>query len=242
MLYNKSYSSFLFFMILTAFLSACTEEREKSPDVFIPKIYQMTGNVLDDIMQDTKEKEMYLVIDVREPDEYNAAHLYYAINISVRDIEKRIGEIDDVKHKNVVVICRSGNRSGKAAQILAKHGFTKIFNAEGMSTYHYTAVTTVTNVRGAQFQDIAAAGTHSILDAREKNDYEVSHLSGALCADIHNISEMLASLPKGKPCAVYCYTGNRSFAIAQKLAAEGYNVVNSLDGVKEYAGFNLIKP
>ena len=241
MTHQKFYSSFLFFMIIATFFTACTEERTAVSGAAMPKIHQMTGNVLDDIVQDEKEKEMHLVIDVREPDEYNAGHLYHAINISVQDIEKRIGEIEDVKHKSVIVLCRSGNRSMKAAKILVKNGFTKVSNAEGMSVYHYTAVTTVANVRGAQFQAIVDAGTHTILDAREKSDYDISHLSGAVYADVRDISSLFTVLSKEKPCAVYCYTGNRSFVVAQKLREAGYTVVNSLDGVAEYESFNLIK-
>lgn len=228
-------------MVIAASFTACTEENKKSHIESAPKIHQMTGNILNDIMQDLKEKEMHLVIDVREPDEYNAGHLYHAINISVRDIEKRIGEIDDFKHKSVIVICRSGNRSMKAAQILVRNGFTKVYNAEGMSTYHYTAVTAAANIRGAQLQAIADSGSHTILDVREKEDYDISHLQGAVYVDIHNLSAGIASLPKDKPFAVYCYTGNRSFTVAQKIREAGYTVANSLDGINEYSSFKLIK-
>ena len=61
----------------------------------------------------------------------------HAINISVQEIESRISEISDWKEKNVIVICRSGKRSRAAAEILVKHGFKKIFDADGVSKYNY---------------------------------------------------------------------------------------------------------
>jgi len=48
-------------------------------------------------------------------------------------------------------------------------------------------------------------------------------------------------LPKDKAIAVYCNTGTKSIEAAKKLEELGYeNVVNSIEGVKEYS-FKLSK-
>ncbi|WP_029410216.1 rhodanese-like domain-containing protein [Treponema pedis] len=216
-------------------VTSCTEDNSKS------KINQMTGEALDKIMSDKKEKEKYFVIDVREPDEYAEGHVRYAVNISVNEIENRIAEIEDLKDKNVVTICRSGKRSQKAAEILEKHGFNKIYNARGVSEYNYTTLTKVANIRGKTLQELADTGLYSIVDARDEKDYTAGHLQGAIHASADTVESKFAELPSDKAVITYCYSGNRSFDVAEKLTAAGYTAINSLDGTKEYGEFKLIK-
>lgn len=220
--------------------SACTAQ-DKNSGTQTSTIMDMTGAELDKIMNDTATKEQYLVIDVREKHEYNAGHVRYAINISLNDIENRLEDISSVKDQNVIVICRSGRRSLAAAEILQKKGFKKLFNAEGVSTYPYTSLTKVTNISGKQMQALVNTGNYSVVDARDPADYAVSHLKGAVSGNADTIAKILPQLPKDKPVLTYCYSGNRSFAVAEKLAAAGYTVINSLDGTNEYPAFELIK-
>ena len=71
-------------------------------------------------------KEGALFIDVRTPEEFASAHHEKSINIPLQEIESRMHEIP--KDKNIVLFCRSGNRSGMAKSILDKNGYTKTFN------------------------------------------------------------------------------------------------------------------
>jgi rhodanese-related sulfurtransferase len=71
------------------------------------------------------------------------------------------------------------------------------------------------------------------LDAREKAEYDVSHIPGALFVgydhfDIH----VLDSIPKNREMVVYCSVGYRSEKIGEKLIAAGYvNVTNLYGGI-----------
>ncbi|AIW89292.1 hypothetical protein JO41_05255 [Treponema sp. OMZ 838] len=221
--------------------NACTAQEGKSDSQGTAEIADMKGAALDTIMNDKAEKEQYLVIDVREKYEYDAGHVRYAINISLNDIGNRLSDIADCKDKNIIVICRSGRRSRAAAEILQKNGFKKLFNADGVGSYSYKSLTKVANVRGKQMQELVNTGSYSVVDAREPADYAVSHLKGAISGNANTVAELLPKLPKDKPVLTYCYSGNRSFALAEKLAAAGYTVINSLDGTKEYSAFELIK-
>ena len=200
----------------------------------------MSGKTLDKIMSDKKEKENYFVIDVREPNEYAAGHVRYAINISVNEIEKRINEISDLKDKNVVVICQTGNRSGHAAKILKMNGFTSVFNAKGMRQYKYTAVTKTPNIRGKDLQKAADDGAYFIIDARDEKDYAEGRLKGAVNITLDTLDKKMSEIPKDRPIAVYCYSGNRSFELAERLTKAGFKAVSSLDGSTEYA-FTMVK-
>ena len=226
-------------VFITLFGVACAKQ-EESGSVKQSGIVDMSGSELDQIMDDKQAKEQYLVIDVREKHEYDEGHVRYAINLSVGDLENNLNYINDLKDKNVVTICRSGRRSRAAAEILHKHGFKKLFNAAGVSTYNYTSLTKVANVRGKQMQELVNTGKYSVVDAREPQDYDAGHLKGAISGSADTIAEKLAELPKERPVLTYCYSGNRAFAVATKLADAGYTVINSLDGTKEYQ-FELVK-
>lgn len=204
------------------------------------KFAEMSGKTLDKIMSDKKEKENYFVIDVREPNEYAAGHIRYAINISVNEIEKRINEISDLKDKNVVVICQTGNRSGHAAKILKMNGFASVFNAKGMRQYKYTAVTKTPNIRGKDLQKAADDGAYFIIDARDEKDYAEGRLKGAVNITLDTLDKKMSEIPKDRPIAVYCYSGNRSFELAERLTKAGFKAVSSLDGSTEYA-FTMVK-
>ena len=204
------------------------------------KFSEKSGKTLDKIMSDKKEKENYFVIDVREPNEYAAGHVRYAINISVNEIEKRINEISDLKDKNVVVICQTGNRSGHAAKILKMNGFTSVFNAKGMRQYKYTAVTKTPNIRGKDLQKAADDGAYFIIDARDEKDYAEGRLKGAVNITLDTLDKKMSEIPKDRPIAVYCYSGNRSFELAERLTKAGFKAISSLDGSTEYA-FTMVK-
>lgn len=219
------------------FGTACGQEKQGGTS----SILAMKGAELDAIMNDKAEKERFFVLDVREKSEYDEGHVRYAVNISLNDLAGKLNYIDDLKDKNVVVICRSGRRSRAAAEILLKNGFKHLFNADGVAMYPYGTLTQIANVRGKQLQELAKTGKYSIVDAREQDDYNAGHLQGAISANADTVSQKAVELPKNKPVLTYCYSGNRSFAAAEQLAALGYTVINSLDGTKEYTGFALVK-
>jgi rhodanese-related sulfurtransferase len=75
-------------------------------------------------------KENFFILDVREPHEYPIANLGAPL-IPVGDLEKRIGELAAQKDSEIVIHCRSGARSQKAALILKNAGFTHVENLAG---------------------------------------------------------------------------------------------------------------
>ncbi|GAC1364273.1 MAG: molybdopterin-synthase adenylyltransferase MoeB [Acidobacteriaceae bacterium] len=75
-------------------------------------------------------KEDVFVLDVREPHEYPIANLGAPL-IPVGDVEKRLGELADKKDAEIVVHCRSGARSQKAALVLKGAGFSNVSNLAG---------------------------------------------------------------------------------------------------------------
>lgn len=72
-----------------------------------------------------------LLLDVREPYEFAETHAPGSTLIPLGQLEARLKEIGAYTNKTVVVICRSGQRSARAAALLAKHGFSAVHNVSG---------------------------------------------------------------------------------------------------------------
>jgi rhodanese-related sulfurtransferase len=72
-----------------------------------------------------------VIIDVREKDEWNTGHIAGAIHIPLSEISNRVAELTKYQNQPVIMQCRSGARSAKAADILAKSGFTNVHNMDG---------------------------------------------------------------------------------------------------------------
>lgn len=71
------------------------------------------------------------IVDVREPHE-NADFNIGGILIPLGNIQTmQIDEIEDLKDKEVICYCRSGNRSGQACMFLDAMGFKKTRNLVG---------------------------------------------------------------------------------------------------------------
>lgn len=71
----------------------------------------------------------YVVIDVREPNEFNDGHVSGALNIPPSSLMAGASELKDIpKNANIIVYCKSGSRSNVAAHILQNLGYTNITN------------------------------------------------------------------------------------------------------------------
>jgi rhodanese-related sulfurtransferase/glyoxylase-like metal-dependent hydrolase (beta-lactamase superfamily II) len=74
-----------------------------------------------------------VLLDVREPDEWEAGHAPDAVFIPMSHVEARLSELEaSVK---TVVVCRSGGRSAAIAQVLTSHGYDAVNLAGGMRAW-----------------------------------------------------------------------------------------------------------
>ena len=70
-----------------------------------------------------------LLLDVREPWEWEAARIEGSRHIPMREVPARLSEIDP--ESDVVAICHHGGRSQQVAMFLEKNGFSKVHNLQG---------------------------------------------------------------------------------------------------------------
>lgn len=86
--------------------------------------------------KDLINNEEVVVLDVRTDDEFKAGHIPNAILIPVQQLADRVDELD--KEQAYLVVCRSGNRSVTASEMLLKDGFKNIYNLDvGMNGWTY---------------------------------------------------------------------------------------------------------
>lgn len=100
--------------------------------LFGKKYKNISGVELNQLLKDSKE---VLILDVRTSGEFKGGHIPKAKNISVQDLRTKIATIENYKDKPVVVYCASGARSSSAASILAKSGFTNLYNLGSVNNY-----------------------------------------------------------------------------------------------------------
>ena len=72
-----------------------------------------------------------VVLDVRDATEYESGHVLNARNIPLGELEARAAELEKHKAKPVIVVCDTGNRSGKAAAALRRQGFKEVLTLSG---------------------------------------------------------------------------------------------------------------
>ena len=69
------------------------------------------------------------ILDVRQPEEWNEIHIPGATLIPLGELAYRVNEVP--KDQEVVVVCRSGNRSQQGRDILLQAGFENVTSMAG---------------------------------------------------------------------------------------------------------------
>jgi rhodanese-related sulfurtransferase len=69
------------------------------------------------------------ILDVRTPQEWDEYHIPGAVLVPLHELPNRLGEVPS--DQDVVVVCRSGNRSAAARDILLEAGFEKVTSMGG---------------------------------------------------------------------------------------------------------------
>jgi len=90
----------------------------KVPEVTAPEVKKMMD-----------ENKPFVLVDVREPHEFQICRIPGSILIPLGEVPKRMNELNSAD--DIVVHCRSGMRSAQAVEFLMKAGFRKIHNLKG---------------------------------------------------------------------------------------------------------------
>jgi phage shock protein E len=81
----------------------------------------------------SRETELYILVDVRTPEEYLGGHIPSALNIPYDAIGTRVPTPD--KDALIILYCRSGARAQSAKQTLDAMGYTRVVNFGGVDKW-----------------------------------------------------------------------------------------------------------
>ena len=125
----------LMIVFMTALLlTGCGQTSSTNPEVAYVNITAEEAKRL----MDTKQS--YIILDVREQEEYDAGHIPGAILIPYTQIDAQAEQMLPHKNQLILVYCRSGRRSKIAAETLVELGYTNIKEFGGILDWPYEIV------------------------------------------------------------------------------------------------------
>lgn len=108
---------------------ATTTVEEPAVSADLSEVLDLADTVNVQTVASVKERDDVIVLDVREQWEYDEGHIPGVVLIPMGDVPNRLDEIPT--DKEVIVTCRSGNRSGQITDFLRQQGFDNVHNMEG---------------------------------------------------------------------------------------------------------------
>lgn len=76
-------------------------------------------------------RDKYIIVDVSDPADYKKCHIPEAVNHPAKTLSKDLKPLDKHKKKNVILVCRMGNKSSSVGKLLLKNGFENVYTLGG---------------------------------------------------------------------------------------------------------------
>ena len=205
-------------------------------------IAEVTSISVEEVYEIIKNNQDYIILDVRTKEEFNEGHLEDAILIPVSELESRLDELP--KDKSIITYCGSGGRSGNAANILVENGFRKVYDMGGILDWQEEGYPVICEeekeevlleiipISVDESYEIFANEDYLFLDVRSLEEYESSHIEGAIHMPVSELEGRLDELPKDKTIIVYCdgVGCSRSGIAAHILIDNGFKEVYDMTG------------
>jgi rhodanese-related sulfurtransferase len=199
-----------------------------------------------------------LVIDARNPEEYDEVHIMNAVNIPVAKLEKDPTLLPTDKKQPIVFYCNGikCGKSKKAAQIAAALGYSNltvyvegmpVWEEKGMSIYAgptYEKKVETSKLKPGELKAMmdSKPATLTIVDVRDKSEYDQGHIPGAINIPVTNFALQSGVLEKDKRIIVYCNSGGRSYNAYRKLQKLAYPNINQVIFADwEFDGLPVVK-
>jgi rhodanese-related sulfurtransferase len=203
-------------------------------------------------------KDAPLVIDARNPEEYDEVHIKNAVNIPVAKLEKDPTLLPADKKQSIVFYCNGikCGKSRKAALFAASQGYSNlmvygegmpVWEEKGMSIYagpNYEKKVETSKMRPRELKALmdSKPATLTIVDVRDKSEFDQGHISGAINIPVENFALQSGVLEKDKRIIVYCNSGGRSYNAYRKLQKLAYPNINQVIFADwEFDGLPVVK-
>ena len=134
---KKNIFNIVLALILIIALGSCINQKsyESVDDIVAEANIHTTGITVEQLKEKYDNGDMILLIDVREPQEFNAGYIPGSVNIPRGVLEFNIAKEKfweeamlymPLPDEEIIVYCRKGNRSILAADVLQKLGYTNV--------------------------------------------------------------------------------------------------------------------
>ncbi|MBN2851777.1 MAG: rhodanese-like domain-containing protein [Clostridia bacterium] len=133
----------IIFTLFLVFLIGCQNTATPINSGESPANSQATATYTSISQKEAKEKidnEDVIILDVREQSEFDEGHLPNALLIPLGTLQKNAESMLPDKNAQILVYCRSGNRSKQGSEILVGLGYTNIYEIGGINTWPYEIV------------------------------------------------------------------------------------------------------
>lgn len=187
------------------------------------------------VTQDKAQKDKILVIDGRAKADYEAGHVLNSVNVEKSNMANMVADLADYKEKPVVIYGSDDNLSKEAGKVLLDNGFKNVSVATGLKDVKDYEFQKFSNITGQTFEKkLGEKANMFVLDIRPEKDLANGFIDGSKHIPLDNLKDRLSEVPKDKEIVVYCNTGTKSVEGAKILKEAGYNVLNVIDGTKEF--------
>lgn len=212
--------------------------------VFLAVAQAMAGSygVIDHVkmkaLVDATERN-FILIDARNPEEYQEAHINGAINIPQKKFDSSLDQLPADKSTMLVFYCNGVKcgKSKKSATRAMEIGYTNVYVfAEGMPVWEelgypfyksadYEKPIETAKMKPADLKALMAdkPDTVQLVDVRDPEEFDEGHIPGAINCPLKDFALQSGILDKKKKVIVYCNAGGRSYKAYRKLMRLGYS-------------------
>ena len=206
---------------------------------------------------DSKAEDL-LVVDARNPEEYQEVHIPRAINVPEKQFAEYKHLLPQDKKARVVFYCNGikCGKSKKAAKKAVEEGYKNILvYAEGMPVWEemnypiyagpdYEKKIETTKLSPQELKALIDKGADdlTIVDVRDEAEFAEGHIPGAINIPVSRFAAESGKLDKKKKIVVYCNSGGRSYLGYRKLMKLSYkNIYQTLFADWKEAGLAVEK-
>src|SRR5262245_9143047 len=179
------------------------------------------------------------ILDVREPDDYAAAHLVGSTNVSLQTRFASWAGALLTPARPIVIVAPPG-REHEAAVRLGRIGFDNVLGhlGDGIDAAR-SRPDVVRHTRRVTGAELAREKPSTLVDVRFPGEWAQGAIPGAVHIPLDQLEERLAEIPRDGRVAVYCQSGLRSSTAASLLEQAGFGDV--LDLVGGYAAWSAAR-
>ena len=181
-----------------------------------------------------------LIIDTRNPQEFNKAFIPNSINIGIDgSFATWVGTLVPSVNQELLIVADAG-REEEVITRLARVGYDNALGylKGGIQTWIDAGkeIDQINSVSADEFAALNEKNKLNILDVRKASEFSSEHVVNAISAPLDFINDSMTKIDKNKTYYVHCLSGYRSMVFVSILQARGYRNLINVAG-----GFNAIK-